>query len=350
MDFLSTYINAYKNVKNKYFLKKDTTPNTIEHFEANYLSNRIPQDATIPPVVQNLLTKYNLNINIIDNVINKFELEPNQLNDIEKNNRLNVLNFFLEGYNEMYKKNYNDIFNNPEIAIMNNSTFNLNRQQQIDALNGSFFFMLRIINLLIFEINPNTSCPTVNPLYKPQANDVKNFYMFPLETQFKDNQHINDISYSEYNKIVAFDNNMLVTDIFNVILNFGLPPSQLSQTQITLRIQFLQDLNQGLDVAYNMYHSNVSQAKLENLKSGYALSKRIINLLIQESTLCSTTMIPVSNISSSLTTIPPDTLVTTITPLTMTSKSTKLSQTNIIIIVVIIILLISISLFMMYKK
>jgi hypothetical protein len=328
-DLITNYTNAYDTVKNALVKLTTSQQNSIffdnENVEHFYVNDK--SDTPLEMLI--FLKKYNLDVNVVKNVYKKFELRPSFINNQEKQERIQVLNGMLAILNDEYK-NFANSSNGAKVKdeYKKFSKTDITKDDDLDAFK---FLLQRIINLLIFEVNPSSSCPTMNPSYGPNANIVKNLNMYipqvpanELNIKIKDNP---DLQFTpKYN--------LSVSDIRDAAINFNLHPSRLSVNEIELRLQFLEVTKQAIDTSLiNVIRDNNAYKDMldkDGLKNLHLLAQRIIELFILETTLCKPTVITATTTA---------TTAQTISKATQETNNGSLSSTTITIIVVVIVML-----------
>jgi len=329
---------------------KATTP-IVEHFDDTGMDWKIDLEMT------NFLKKYNLNTNIIRHAYLKFELKPALLNDYEKKHRLQVLNGLLAILNDEYKAFSTGTTPRYALFMLFGAFMAAELDKNPSLLNSIYFLYARIINLLIFEVNPNRNCPTLNPKHGPSIDMIKSLNdVFPALEPERVGKRMNDLKeFMDFDlyKNINFKHNMLLSDVRNVAVNFNIHPTLLSPIDSELRIQLLENFKQMPFI----------DDKIKMIKDFYTLIQRIIDLFILETKLCKPVTIKPQNYIPMTTTKSPMTTMTTaktsssmtstFIPITSTMKPAEtsggMSQNTIIIIVVtIILLLIAIGLFIYF--
>jgi hypothetical protein len=339
----------------------------VEHFELEDINFEQEQN----PEAVKFYKEYGLNIDLMKNVYKKFELPPDLLNENEKKERLKVLNAMLNMLHDEYQL---VMIKNPRkesiiLQLMGSVAFFVGSgiENDTNVLNSMYFIAIRMINLLIFEMNRNNSCPTLNPKHGPSINTIKNFNKYISDVEpYMEGKTFDDLA-SQMGTKIKFKNNVLLTDATNSILNFNIHPSLLPESESKLRIQTLENFRQMVDEYYN-YEIKRTVKELENvlktqkknteisyeairtpaandisnLKSTQLLMRRLISLFIIESQNCKTIIKPqnyipittkpvttISNIASIGTTSIPTTTtlkamapITTMAPITMTPITT----------------------------
>ena len=371
MDYIEAYTNTFDALKNALEKLASATPMQestfqvqpmqestfypiVEHFDDNGMDWKIDLEMT------NFLKKYNLNTNIIRHAYLKFELKPALLNDYEKKHRLQVLNGLLAILNDEYKAFSTGTTPRYALFLLFGAFMATEIDKNPSLLNSIYFLYARIINLLIFEVNPNRNCPTLNPKHGPSIDMIKSLNdVFPALEPERVGKRMNDLKELmdiDLYKNINFKHNMLLSDVRNVAVNFNIHPTLLSPIDSELRIQLLENFKQ-------MIPFNISELSNKNDKDFMTLIQRIIDLFILETKLCKPVTIKPQNYIPMTTTKSPMTTMTTaktsssmtstFIPITSTMKPAEtsggMSQNTIIIIVVtIILLLIAIGLFIYF--